>query len=300
MIPSNLNKTRELLQLALTASQSMTKKTILPIESLFFDLLFNDKKTKGTQSDALKSAVSDLSKALITSFKFAESNDRSVESTFFVYIVANISHSVVKDAIVLIGLLALFLPFVQAVILLRVDLKIRRVGKFFSDFKKKLQTENLKGVNSKFEMALEMLVCPFFNFCLLFAIKCSMEYLFLIPSSMNENRCFTKVKAIDWSEKPPLQVETLGVQDIMTYAMGMIGTYLGGAFQSPELLKLVIFGIFFVGVNLLVLGAKYVVGVGFKRRTQQNQIMGRLRLNIDEFFVKLILGVYIASYGVYK
>ena len=278
----------------------MTKKTILPIESLFFDLLFNDKKTKGTQSDALKSAVSDLSKALITSFKFAESNDRSVESTFFVYIVANISHSVVKDAIVLIGLLALLLPFIQAIILLRVDLKIRRVGKFFSDFKKKFQKENLKGLNSKFEMALEMLVSPFFNVCLLFAIKYIMESLFLIPSNMNESRCFTKVKAIDWSGKPSSQVETLDVQNIMTFAKSIIGTYLGVGFQSPELLKLVIFGIMFVGVNLVVLGAKYVVNVGFKRRTQQNQVMGRLRLNIDEFFVKLILGVYIASYGVYK
>ena len=60
--------------------------------------LFVGGKTESTSND-----IARLAKVMVYAYRLAEANERAVESTFFTYLIANNTHAVLKDIIVIIG-----------------------------------------------------------------------------------------------------------------------------------------------------------------------------------------------------
>lgn len=295
VVPKNVKKAKEMLDLAQKSSSQMTAKQIRRVESLLFDFLYN--RPGYSVASHLKTMLEDFAQMLITTFKFAESNERSVESTFFLYIIANPSFSVIKDTIVLIGLIALFLPLVYWGIYLRLSKDLPRLRRFFQG----------RPSSARFEVYLGMLGPVCLNLTLLLCTKAVAEWLFIADSSANIDHCFAHSSLHFKGRAQSLLVDssptiTALVRTAFRFLLDF-GLSLGHLHNSPVArfqVKLAFLLAFLLVLNLLVLALKKIFLDLLHSRFPETSNLHRLTSGLEETFTRLFLGLFVASYGVYK
>jgi hypothetical protein len=295
LIPKNIKKIKEMIDLALESSSKMSPKQIRKIESLLFDFLYN--KPNYDISSHIKIMLEDFSRMVITAFKFAESNERSVESTFFLYIIANPSYSVIKDMIVLIGLLTLYLPLVYWGIILRLSKNLKQLKEFFKG----------KSQGHYIDMFVSVLSLVLLNLFLMMAIIKAAEWLFISDASINTDFCFGQmnISVQDWL-KPGYIESSTRVKTLVKFFYNLLNDF-GFSFRKNLdhvmfniFIKMLLFFLFLIVLNMVImLLKKSLLKI---RKTHFNTIskFNKLLVGIEETFTRMFIGVYVAAYGIYK
>lgn len=295
LVPKNASKVKEMIDLAHETSSAMTPRQMRRVESLLFDFLYN--KPGYSVSAHLKSMLEDFSRMVITTFKFAESNERSVESTFFLYIIANSNFSVIKDMIVLIGLLTLYVPLVYWGLYLRLAKNLAQLRRFFHTRRKQALFEVIAGILGP--------VC--LNLALLLLVRAAAEWLFLADASVNPDFCFarddlhfqstSKLRFVDSS--PHVAPLVRGAYDLLID----LGLNLGRSVDNPVAVvqvKVLVFAVLLVAINLAVFLLKRLLLSLLRRDVPNGPDMRRLVVGLEETFTRLFLGVFVATHGIYK
>lgn len=294
-IPKNVKKIQEMIDLAISSSSSMTSKQIRKVESLLFDFLY--KKSNYSVSSHIKTILEDFSRMVITSFKFAESNERSVESTFFLYIIANPSFSLIKDMIVLIGLLTLYLPLLYWALILRLEKNIQKIknilkGKTFDEY---------------LQLFISLLSPAILNLILFFVIKIGAEKIFLLDKNLNTDYCFAnKNYNFEKSNYAGLTESCETINFLLSMASNVIKSIgldlkvLGHHQNNIIVLKLIIFGAFFLITNLIIFIAKQFLKKNTSIKFPKSNELKNLQICIVEVFSRLFLSTFVAANGIYR
>ena len=253
LIPEKPEKTQEMINLAIETSDHMKAKQIQKIESLLFGFLYE--KSSTNISKKIETALKDFSILLITAYKFAESNERSVESTYFVFIIATPSFSVVKDILVIIGLVTLYLPLLYWGLLIRIS---KNIGKIKTYFKGKSKAHYI-------ELFTDMSVNVLLNLILFFGLIACLNFIFVQQAESNTDFCYKNRMFDDWNE-PQLPVQNeLNLVGFLSQIKATFNSNL--SFELSDFhFKMVIFSMVFVLINLLIKILKAFINSNFKKK----------------------------------
>lgn len=284
LLPENIKKVVEMIDSSFDISRKSNKKQMKHIESILFDFIFS--RSSSDTGAYIKKYLEDFAKMAITVYKFAESNERSVESTFFVYIIANPNYSVVKDIVNLIGMLVMYLPLLYLAFMLRLNKNIKTMKDYFRSEPK----------NKKIQIMLEFLLPVLLNFIFILSLKHFLNQIFISQDYSNQLIC-ADPNFYNYSFIPFPQDSFLNQIITTSTDLDLIPSWL---LKNIALVKLCLFSCTFILLLCICKLIKKSLNTSFTSKIHQCSNLSIIKKNIEKMFSKLMLVTFIAIKGIYK